>query len=332
MLCTATQPALEPLFADQELSADEICPDTGRLYEVFRRTVIRNLGQTDPEELLTRLHDMPRMLCVVNSRKNAQELYRNLGGEGNFCLSTLLYPVHRKRLLAEIRDRLEREKSCRVVSTSLIEAGVDLDFPAVLREMTGLDSIIQAAGRCNRQGRRPAEESVVYVFRTGDAPPAMLRLNISAAESVMRDYPDPASPEAISAYFRFFRTLKGTEELDKKRILDAFERGIAGCWFPFAQVADRFTLIEAPTKTVYIPEDEGEALTRRLLSGEISRGLLRAAGQYGVNVYGPHFQALDRAGALALLPSGDAVLTDSTLYDSNTGLMLDVPSGQGLMI
>ena len=97
------------------------------------------------------------MLCIVNSRKAAQRIFERLPQEGSFHLSTLMIPVQRQKILEEIRERLKAGLPCRVVSTSLIEAGVDVDFPAVYREMAGLDSILQAAGRCNREGKRPAD-------------------------------------------------------------------------------------------------------------------------------------------------------------------------------
>lgn len=140
-----------------------------------------------------------------------------------------------------------------MVSTSLIEAGVDVDFPIAYREEAGLDSIMQTAGRCNREGKRLAEESVVAVFRLTERPVAMIAQNIAAARQVLRKHQDPASPEAIREYFQFYRTLKGEEALDQKQILDLFRRGYQGSCFPFAEAARRFRLIESPTVPIYIP-------------------------------------------------------------------------------
>ena len=105
------------------------------------------------------------MLCIVGTKRKAQELFNLLADEtGTYHLSTNMYPAHRKRILEEIRERLKKGEACRVISTSLIEAGVDVDFPVVYRQMDALDSIVQAAGRCNREGKHSAEESIVYVF------------------------------------------------------------------------------------------------------------------------------------------------------------------------
>ena len=105
-----------------------------------------------------------------------RRIFQQLSGPGNFHLSTLMYPAHRKKILAEIRLRLRDGLPCRVISTSLIEAGVDVDFPAVYRELAGLDSILQAAGRCNREGKRPPAESIVTIFLGEDPLPACSRL------------------------------------------------------------------------------------------------------------------------------------------------------------
>ena len=120
-----------------------------------------------------------------------------------------------------------------MISTSLIEAGVDVDFPVAFREEAGLDSIIQTAGRCNREGRRSAADSPIYVFRLkGQKIPAMIRQNVDAARAVIRDYADIASLEAIRAYFKLYRAQKGREGQDIKGILEAFSEGWSGRIMP----------------------------------------------------------------------------------------------------
>lgn len=328
VLCTATQPALEPLFEEYGVKSREICPDSGAYADIFRRVTIQNLGTVSWEALCERLRGTPQALCIVNRRKTAQALFAALEGEGCYCLSTLLYPRHRKELLAQIRSRLEQGLPCRVISTSLIEAGVDVDFPMVLREKCGLDSLLQAAGRCNREGKRPAGNSFVYMFSTEEAAPPMLYQNITSMESVLRRYEDFTQSEAIEYYFRFYRNLKGNEQLDEKNILNSFKRGV----FPFKQVNDLFQLISTPVKTVYVPIGEGRELVEKLRAGEWSRKLFRKLGQYGVNVYPEHFKALSSAGALEVLENGDGILRDTNYYKSDIGLSLDVPVGQGIFI
>ena len=320
LLCTATQPALEAFFLDYGLRSVEICPERDQMFSAFRRTSFRQLGTLTLEELGTQLCGLTQVLCVINLRRNAAELCRMLPEDGRYCLTTLLCPADRKRLLAEIRTRLKEGLPCRVVSTSLIEAGVDVDFPCAFRELSGLDSILQTAGRCNREGKQAATESVVSVFSLSDKPPDLIAQNVAATRLTQKKHMTPDLPEAVSAYFRFLRGLKGPEALDKHRIMDAFQNGINGCTFPFVQVAERFRLIDSQTQTVYIQTKENEDLISQLRNKAYSRVLFRKLGQYGVGIYPAHFQDLLASGAICQLPSGDGILEDSSLYDPVFGL------------
>lgn len=244
-------------------------------------------------------------------------------------MTTLLCPAHRKALLKEIRQRLAAGSPCRVISTSLIEAGVDVDFPAVYRELAGLDSILQAAGRCNREGKHPAAESVVTVFALeGFGVPSMIRLNADTAERVLQRYADPAGLDAIEEYFTFYRTLKGDAQLDAAHILLDFQDKL----MPFASTAEKFHLIQEQSKTVYIPLDTGAELVEQLRSGWRSKTLFRKLGQYGVPVYPDHLQRLDSAGIVQQLDEDIWVLTDLRCYDNKTGLSMDVESGKAWII
>ena len=219
---------------------------------------------------------------------------------------------------------------CRVVSTSLIEAGVDVDFPAVLREEAGLDSILQAAGRCNREGKRPAKESIVTIFAGENKPSSLFTRNISAANAALQ-VGEPDSPAAMKTYFSELFDLEGKEGQDIKRILPLMQ-DIEHSFMPFAEVAELFHLIEADTRTIYIPWGDSADLFARLESGERSRDLFRKLGPYSVSVYPNHFKALDDAGALLLLEDGSAILNDASLYSNTTGLPLEVESGKALIL
>lgn len=334
VLCTATQPALEARFQKVApgRSIRELVPDTQRLYELFRRVTLRHEGTLDDGELARRLNGHTAALCIVNSRRQAQEVYAKLEGEGRFHLSTLMYPAHRRAVLREVRQRLRDGLPCRVVSTSLIEAGVDVDFPTVYRAEAGLDSILQAAGRCNRENRRSREESVVHIFRTDGPTPSLFQSNTAAFRTTADQCDDIGSPAAIRSYFTTLQKLNGEKGLDKDGILDAFARGIDGGVFPFATVAGRFQLIDTQTKTVYIPLGKGAELVAELLEGKPSRRLMRQLGQYAVNVYSPHFQALYDTGDITLLDEGSAVLENLGLYDQQMGLPMAVEMGKALLI
>lgn len=328
VLCTATQPALDGIFREffPNRPAMEICPMLH--HDVFRRVTFRRLGKLSQETLAEQLNGYEQVLCIVNSRKSAQEIYSQLSKEGSFHLSTLMYPAHRKAMLEEIRARLRNGLPCRVVSTSLIEAGVDVDFPTVFREEAGLDSILQAAGRCNREGKHPAGESIVTIFQGETAPPPLFEIPVAAGRRALKQYSQPDSPEAIRCYFQELLDLKGPEALDQKKILPTMEQD----YMPFRKIAEKFRLIDSETKTVYIPLGDGEKLIQQLRSDECSRALFRALGQYGVSVYPQHFEALDLEGDLEVLENGTAVLTNLALYDNDTGLSLTADTGKGLFI
>lgn len=335
VLCTATQPALLPIFAEfaPGLTAQELCPEPKQQYLAFRRTHLQFCGKIEQNALSQKLSSHEQVLCIVNRRKTAQEIYGALPEDGSYCLTTLLYPAHRKQLLQQIRARLQDGLPCRVISTSLIEAGVDVDFPVVYREEAGLDSILQSAGRCNREGKHTAEESPVFVFQLQSmtAPP-MIKTNISTARSIFSKFADPASLEAIEEYFLLYRRLKGSDSLDAKGILPLFQSITSLGIFPFATVSEQFHLIESPTTSVYIPLGEAKALIDQLQSGNYSRSLFRKLGQYAVPVYPDHLQKLTSAGAVQKIADDFWVLADFRCYNEHTGLSMDVESGSAWFI
>ncbi len=332
VLCTATQPALEPFFLAHGLQTKEIISTPCALYRTLCRTTIAHCGLKSDEELVDLLTPLDQVLCIVNTRKFAKTIYSQLPPEGSYCLTTLLYPKHRKKLLQEIRMRLQKGLPCRVIATSLIEAGVDVDFPCVYRQEAGLDSILQAGGRCNREGKRMACESYVYVFESTRGTPASMRQKVDATKRILLAYKNPERPEAIEEYFTFYRSLLGNASLDSKGILDAFDHGIDGNMFPFATVSQQFQLIDSPTRSVYIPLEEGKTLTDDLRLGNITRQLYRNLGQFGVSIYPNHFDLLVQSGAVEVLENGDGILCDLTIYDCQTGLSMDVETGVGLFI
>lgn len=331
VLCTATQPALNPYFSPLGLESRELCPDPAAEYRFFRRNTLEQLGELHEAALFSRLSAHPQVLCIVNRKAQAQRCYQALPDSGEtYCLTTLLCPHDRKRLLAEIRTRLHEGLPCRVVATSLVEAGVDLDFPTVYREEAGLDSILQAAGRCNREMTHTPEESRVYIFRLPGRSFSLLAQNISATRSVMRRCGDLTSLEAIQQYFCHFRALRGSAALDEQGILPAFRSGIQGCAMPFVQVAQRFQLIRSPTRTVYIPTEENADLLRTLREGFRSRRLYRQLGQFSVSVYPQEFQTLYDMGALEVLDTGEAILLSAHIYHRALGLLIPSEGGQAL--
>ena len=331
VLCTATQPSVEELLREYapEMPVRELCPEPEKMYQAFRRVSYTDDGELSDDELIERLCQCNQVLCVVNSRKQAQALYGALEmGEGSFHLSTMMTPYDRRRQLEEIRERLKAGRECRVISTSLIEAGVDVDFPVVYRALAGLDSIIQSGGRCNREGKRPAGESVVHVFRTSAKAPRMLEQNISAAERILRTYQEIDSPEAIHAYFHFLLfKLKDERQLDEKEILNHVRN------LRFKSASEAFKLIEGADYTIYVPFGEGEALIRELRQRGPGRELLRKLGQYGVTVYRQYFSELCENGMLEMISPNAGILLNPALYSRETGLPFTISEqGQALFI
>lgn len=330
VLCTATQPALAPIFREflPGHAVTELCPPEVCQWDSFRRVSFQRTGKLTWDELAALLNEKTQVLCIVNSRKSAQELFQRLEGQGRFHLSTLMCPAHRRVQLQEIRRRLAVGLPCKVVSTSLIEAGVDVDFPAVYREMAGLDSILQAAGRCNREGKHPATESIVTIFQGENNPPPLFATAIGAGNAVMLHHDDIASQDAIQDYFHQLLDLKGIEAQDLQHILPIIQTE----FFPFRTVAERFHLIDSPTRTVYLPLWEGETLVERFRAGERNQDLFRQLGQYSVSIYEQHFSALDKAGDVEILEDGTAILWNTDIYSEETGLSLEADSGKGLFI
>lgn len=330
VLCTATQPAIDEMLLEysKKESVVELCPDVDGMFEKFRRTSFEKEGRLTTDELVSRLESQQQVLCIVNTRKFAQEVYEALPSEGRFHLSTLMCPVHRKQKLDEIRERLKSGKTCRVVSTSLIEAGVDVDFPRVFREMAGLDSILQAAGRCNREGKRSAESSIVTVFESENKVNKLIEVNRDAAEETVRDWTQPNTTSTIERYFKAYRDFLRND--DKSGVITASEKGISGCGLPFEWIAKEFKLIDQNTFTVYISVGEGKELISRLREGERSRELYRKAGMYSVSIYENHFNALINAGAAEPFGDDAAILTDLSLYSDEKGLATDVTDGSAL--
>ncbi len=329
VLCTATQPVLADLFQSfcPELQIKEICPHVSDYFQKFRRITYRSGDKLSDEALASELSGHNQVLCIVNTRKSAQKIFEMLPTDGSYHLSTLMFPAHRKAVLDTIRRRLKEGLPCRVVSTSLIEAGVDVDFPTVYRELSGLDSVAQAAGRCNREGKRAAKDSTVTYFEGETPPPLMQRINICAAREALSGGGDPGDPETMERYFNALRSLVG-EMNDKSGAVKALRNGINGCLLPFETVSENFHLIDQTSATVYIPIDMGEDICQRLLDGTASKSDYRRVGHYGVSVFEQQYRALVCAGDVMPLTESCAVLTNMNLYSRATGLSLKSESGK----
>jgi len=261
VLCTATQPALnaEEGFEGGFTGVRELAPHPPALYQQLRRVKVRHIGALDDEALVEHLRQREQVLCIVNNRAHARALFEAIAdAPGAYHLSTLMCAKHRSKALAEVRQRLRARQPCRLVSTSLIEAGVDIDLPTVLRAEAGLDSIAQAAGRCNREGRRPHEDSEVLIFTPANpdwSPPPELAQFAQASRMVERQHRDDLlAPDAIRAYFQELYWQKGAE-LDGHALLDELKKSRPDS-LPFETLATKYRLIESRMQPVIIPWDD----------------------------------------------------------------------------
>ena len=327
VLCTATQPALDGLFRQcaPELRITEIMEQPQALYEFFRRVTFRQEGELDGGALAQQIAKERQALCIVNTKKRAQDVFDSLPEDGRFHLSTLMTPNDRSEVIRTIRARLAAGQVCRVVSTSLIEAGVDVDFPSVWREKAGLDSILQAAGRCNREGSRGRTESVVHIFTTGDRPPRQFVKPLQATDYALQEENALDSLRAIELYSRCLIQQKG-EFIDSREILKSCEN------FNFRKAADDFRLIDADTVPVYIPTAHNEALLQALRKGDFTAKTVRRLQKDSVNVYRDQAQRLLGAGKVQQTEDGFLILADAGSYDPERGLCLCDAPGMDIFI
>lgn len=333
VLCTATQPALEEWMAP--LSVYEICDNYTELFQKLSRTCIKKLGKLSEEELVDRMVSCNEVLTIVNTKKEAQQIYQGLPEEGRIHLSTNMLPAHRKHTIQVIRERLEKGEVCRVIATSLVEAGVDIDFPIVFREEAGLDSIIQAAGRCNREGRQSRDKSVVWVFQMEEKVPDIIARNVSMMRETMQKYHEYDDLEAMRYYFSSLQMLDiGT--LDTHKIVQGFEKGLNGIEMPFQAVSEIFHLIESDTRTLIVPNNQEashllDELHRRIETQENFRFLLRQLGNYSLNIYENEYEKMIEDGSAYELLEGVAVLQNISFYREDMGLCYEKGNG-GMMI
>lgn len=337
VLCTATQPALERsgqlTFGFPEGVIREIIPTDRKkdIFGVFARTKVTHLGLLSDAQLSDKLQAENQVLCIVNTRNHARQVFETLGREdGNYHLSARMYPAHRREVLRKIRDRLDRNLTCRVVSTSLIECGVDVDFPAVYRAVAGLDSIAQAAGRCNREGLLQSGPGRVYVFKPETGMPKRapgFQRRAEVFEMVAGTHDDLFSPEAVSM---FFSTLYRFEDLDQKHIMGLLADANRGTpfptSFPFCEIASLYRFIENDMQSVIVEGDEkARELVAQLEHADNISGILRKLQAYTVQVYRTELDQLFEGGVVPVRGQF-YVAREGIGYRDDVGLCSDDPT------
>lgn len=321
VLSTATQPALarRDALPDGLEGVQEIVRKPAELARALERVRIHwpapGAEPTPYADVAEALEGHDRVLAVVHRRQDARDLAARLPEEGRFHLSALMCAAHRSETLAQVRRRLAGDGPCRLVSTQLVEAGVDVDFPVVYRALAGLDSLAQAAGRCNRNGRQERGEFVV--FRAETAPPRGLAAALGVTESLMTIYGDGLdfSPERFDEFFRMLYMLRNTDA----RGVQAHRAGM-----DFETVAALVRLIDdGYNQPVVVPWDDSD---ERLASYRAapSRDTLRALQPFLVQVpiYELH-HLIDSAAVEAVADGLYALAPQEHLrYDDIFGLQL----------
>lgn len=349
VLSTATQPALctrEYFDARNNMrgldNVREIMRDPDALYRALDRVNVRLPADwntpTSWDALSEEITQCDSVLAIVNRRKDARELWQRMP-EGTLHLSALMCGEHRSQIIRQIKARLQDGILTRVVSTQLVEAGVDLDFPVVYRALAGLDSIAQAAGRCNREGRLAQGEVVVFI-PPQPAPPGQLRKAEDACRSVL--YGHTGKPLERTLFADYFEKLYHACDLDAQGIGKLLEVDGKTLAVNFRSAAEKFKLIQdedsAPVIVRYRGLDGSDETVEKLLNtlkkDGPERWLMRKLQRYTVNI--PHRDVMK------LLAQGDVeetipglfIQVNDWLYHEQLGLIMDglLPSASAFIV
>jgi CRISPR-associated endonuclease/helicase Cas3 len=334
VLTTATQPSLHARqlgaerFAGLAPPPREIVPpgEIEILFESLRRVEVTWPASTPKGEdripvdwpsLARRISTFPQVLAIVHKRDDARDLWGEVEAlaQGTLHLSALMCPAHRRKVLATIHSTLEKKQACRVISTQLVEAGVDVDFPIVFRAMAGLESLAQSAGRCNRNGSLPAGR--FEVFHAPTLPPQSLRSHQRTAEIMLesarnegREF-DLFSPSLFRTYFD---RLYAREDRDAQCVQQSREMLF------FETTAERFRMIPDETTTIFVPYEDGRESIEHFRASPPNRDTLRHLQPFGVSIYERDLKTLKDRGAIELVHETVWVLSVADDYHSTFGL------------
>lgn len=337
VLCTATQPSWTNLGIAVTEMMD--CPTPLELLEDFKRVEVA-VASKDQEVLLDEtvldwMETSDQILCIVNTRKHAKLLYEQMILRelvGVYHLSGRMCAKHRTIVIKEIKQRLVDNLPCRVVSTQLIEAGVDIDFPKVLRAMAGIDSIAQAAGRCNREGKAELGHVVVFYPENHGMPSKgwMRETAIEALNVWKYVKEDPLSLASIQNYFeRIHGICDGQVEqvTDSEGIMGLIKQKTNNLEIPYVDIADKFNFIDGVTQAVVIPYDPGpdknyyvQQLLHDLETCIYPSKILRQLQPYIVQIYQHEFVEYQKLNLLSS-EAGVIYLNDTSFYHQQAGLL-----------
>ena len=342
LFTTATLPVFsgrigtgQDAFNGLKSQVEEITSAHENLFEAFKRVELHWPESTTTfDDLADELTGYECVLCIVNTRKEARELYQRMP-KGTLHLSRMMCSAHIMKVIKLIKEKLKNNEPVRVISTQLVEAGVDIDFPVVYRAFAGLDSVIQAAGRCNREGKlnHVGQLGQVFVFNLENT---LLRGLMGKGATALRellrmsDRTDLFDPAVMARYFTLF--YGGCNTFDKADIKGLLYKGFAEMNFMFATAAEKFCLIDDKNSvSILVNYGDGAALIRELKEKGPEFWLLRKLQQYSVSVKKWDFDELVRSGKV-IEYSGVFILEDPSSYDPQAGLVLDGAWAEELLL
>ena len=324
LFLTATMPDFKALLTRYTLPDMQILDliDDRRNFVVFQKCRYHDVGLMSKEVLVAGASTASAVLIVVNKRRTAREIYAMLPEDCHkYHLSTYMIAADRLQTIREIKERLAHRdgKPILVVATSLIEAGVDLDFDTVYRELSGLDSILQAGGRCNREGKQATAN--VYVFELDEAEKSPDKdARSSLAKGIFNRFEQIDTQEAIEAYYQNWYTVN-REDLTR-HAMHQFSPDFSV--LQFKTYGEQFQLIDSKTVSIVVPTDEvSRSWVSQLSFAKSSLGIARRLQPYALSVYSYEFNVLREQGVLDDYGTGIWCLTNLDYYDAETGIQFE---------
>lgn len=294
-----------------------------RLHDILRRVSIefKNEPYTS-SDIASMVSDYNRCLCIVNTRKLALEIFKLLpNGQGYYHLSRMMCPMHIRHTLNNIKDALSNcQTYVRVISTQLIEAGVDIDFPIVMRQKAGLDSILQSAGRCNREGKQTTGQTIVFDIAGhkdyGEIKSAVYATNELYDRNAQADW---FAPETVSQYYNILYSK--TDSFDEKGISHSLANPYEAA---YETAANAFYLIDdTQNKVVIVNYGDADKLIRQVKEYGLNKTLMRQLGQYAVSIPMYVFKSFLDNSIAEEVSDGIFYVSNPKQYDDTTGLLLE---------
>lgn len=317
ILMSATMPNYDK-FMERYMSGVKIenaVKDTS-LFNVFDKCRYEYIGKCELASLAEKAQEYDNALIIVNKRKTARELYDMCSGN-KYHLSTYMTPLHRSEIIAKIKEDIKNGINTTVISTSLIEAGVDLDFKAVFREIAGIDNILQSGGRCNREGKMDMGD--VFVFET-DGGKGEIQLKSNITRNLFEEFDNISTDKCIEEYYsRLFAFNDGN--IDKSTITSLMGENLKFDEIPFRTYAESFNFIDNQVIGIVIPCDENRGLIKELKDGKLS--VKRNLQRYSASVNKDEFKELFQIGIIETLDCGVCILANTDYYKSDVGLTLE---------